>query len=53
VGALEDPATIFNATQDGALGTFIHDPALKPDDGLAGPLIGAGQNNPDAVHGGA
>jgi hypothetical protein len=42
----------FDATRNGAFGKFIHDPAIKPDDELAGPVIGAGQSNPDAVMGG-
>ena len=45
--------TIFEAVRDGALGKFIHDPKIKPDDGLEGPVIGAGQANPAAVQGGA
>jgi hypothetical protein len=44
---------LFNAHRDGALGKFIHDPEIKPDDGLAGPVIGKGQKNPAEVHGGA
>ncbi len=44
---------MFNAARDDARGKFIHDPHLKPDDGLAGPVIGKGQANPDAVEGGA
>ncbi|MGD0750333.1 MAG: DUF4185 domain-containing protein [Anaerolineales bacterium] len=51
-GPWSDPQIIFNAARDGALGKFIHDPAIKPDDGLAGPVIGEGQSNPDAVMGG-
>jgi hypothetical protein len=51
-GPWSDPQTIFNDVRDGALGKFIHDPALMPDDGLAGPVIGMGQANPDAVRGG-
>jgi hypothetical protein len=47
------PQLLFNARSDGALGRFIHDPGLAPDDGLAGPVIGKGQNNPAQVHGGA
>ena len=31
----------------------IHDPGIRPDDGLAGPVIGKGQKDPAAVHGGA
>jgi len=47
------PQLLFNARNDGALGRFIHDPGITPDDGLAGPVIGKGQKNPTAVHGGA
>lgn len=47
------PQLLFNARRDGALGRFIHDPGIRPDDGLAGPVIGKGQENPAAVHGGA
>jgi hypothetical protein len=46
------PQVIFNAVRDGAMGTFIHDPSATPDDGLAGPVIGKGQANPNAVRGG-
>ena len=42
-----------DAVRDGALGRFIHNPSAEPDDGLAGPVIGKGQTNPGAVHGGA
>ena len=42
----------FNDVRDGALGKFIHDPAIKPDDGLAGPVIGR-VTNPDTVRGGS
>jgi hypothetical protein len=52
-GPWSAPQIIFNDVRDGALGKFIHDPALKPDDGLAGPVIGMGQADPDAVKGGA
>jgi Domain of unknown function (DUF4185) len=47
------PQLLFNARRDGALGKFIHDPGISPDDGLAGPVIGKGQKNPAEVHGGA
>jgi hypothetical protein len=47
------PQLLFNARNDGALGQFIHDPGIRPDDGLAGPVIGKGQKDPAAVHGGA
>jgi hypothetical protein len=52
-GPWSAPQVIFNARRDGALGRFIHDPQLRPDDGLAGPVIGKGQRDPSAVHGGA
>ncbi len=45
--------TIFDEVRDGALGKFIHDPKIKPDDRLEGPVIGAGTSNPAAVKGGA
>jgi len=50
-GPWSEPQIIFNEVRDGALGKFIHDPAIRPDDGLAGPVIGVG-SNPDAVMGG-
>jgi hypothetical protein len=53
VGTVERPQIIFNAMRDGAIGKFIHNPQAVPDDGLAGPVIGKGQANPQAVHGGA
>ncbi|MBZ5522827.1 MAG: DUF4185 domain-containing protein [Acidobacteriia bacterium] len=52
-GPWSQPQIIFNAQRDGALGKFIHDPQARPDDGLAGPVIGKGRANPDAVRGGA
>jgi hypothetical protein len=52
-GPWSEPQIIFNAARDGALGKFIHDPQSHPDDELAGPVIGIGQANPQAVHGGA
>jgi hypothetical protein len=52
-GPWSERQVIFQAARDGALGTFIHDPGLRPDDGLAGPVIGKGQADPRAVHGGA
>jgi hypothetical protein len=52
-GPWSEPQIIFNAERDGAVGKFIHDPRIEPDDGLAGPVIGKGQANPGAVHGGA
>ena len=52
-GPWSAPQIIFNALRDGAIGTFIHNPHADPPDGLAGPVIGKGQANPQAVHGGA
>lgn len=52
-GPWNEPQVVFDATRDGALGRFIHDPGSRPDDGLGGPVIGRGQVNPQAVHGGA
>jgi Domain of unknown function (DUF4185) len=52
-GPWSEPQIIFNAVRDGAVGKFIHNPQANPDDGLAGPVIGKGQANPRAVHGGA
>ncbi len=51
-GPWSQPQTVFNAARDGALGKFIHDPQVKPDDGLAGPVIGEGQSHPETVRGG-
>jgi hypothetical protein len=52
-GPWSERQVIFEATRDGALGKFIHDPGLRPDDGLAGPVIGKGRADPRAVRGGA
>ena len=52
-GPWSAPQTIFDEVRDGALGKFIHDPKIQPDDGLEGPVIGVGQSNPAAVKGGA
>jgi Domain of unknown function (DUF4185) len=52
-GPWSSPQLIFNASRDHAIGRFIHDPQARPDDGLAGPVIGKGQNDPGAVHGGS
>ena len=51
-GPWSKPQVLFDATRDGAYGKFIHDPAIHPDDGLDGPVIGSGQKNPAAVKGG-
>jgi hypothetical protein len=52
-GPWSEPQIIFNAVRDGAVGKFIYNPQASPDDGLAGPVIGKGQANPQGVHGGA
>jgi len=51
-GPWSEPQVLFNDVRDGALGKFIHDPRLKPDDGLEGPVIGKGQADSVAVKGG-
>jgi len=52
-GPWSEPEVLFNAVRDGALGKFIHSPGAHPDDGLAGPVIGKGRADPEAVAGGA
>jgi hypothetical protein len=52
-GPWSTPQLIFNASRDHAIGKFIHDPQSRPEDGLAGPVIGKGQSDPGAVHGGS
>jgi hypothetical protein len=51
-GPWSEPQILFNGANDG-LGKFIHNPNSNPPDGLAGPVIGKGQMDPEAVHGGA
>jgi len=51
-GPWSAPQVIFQPARDHAVGKFIHDPDANPNDGLAGPVIGKGQANPDAVRGG-
>lgn len=51
-GPWSEPQILFNGANDG-LGKFIHNPNANPPDGLAGPVIGKGQMDPEAVHGGA
>jgi hypothetical protein len=51
-GPWSAPQILFNVANDG-IGRFIHNPDGNPPDGLAGPVIGKGQMNPDAVRGGA
>jgi hypothetical protein len=51
-GPWSEPQVLFNAVRDGASGTFIHNPDARPDDGVAGPVIGKANANPRAVRGG-
>jgi hypothetical protein len=51
-GPWSEPQILFNAASDG-IGRFIHNPNSSPPDGLAGPVIGKGQMDPEAVRGGA
>ena len=51
-GPWSEPQILFNAANDG-IGRFIHNPNANPPDGLAGPVIGKSQMNPEAVRGGA
>jgi hypothetical protein len=39
-GPWSEPQVLFNVIRDSALGKFIHDPHVEPDDGLAGPVLG-------------
>jgi hypothetical protein len=53
-GPWSEAQILFNGNRDGAFGKFIHNPQLKPDDGLAGPVFGVrNQANPGALIGGA
>jgi len=51
-GPWSEPQILFNVANDG-IGRFIHNPNSNPPDGLAGPVIGKGQMDPEAVRGGA
>lgn len=51
-GPWSEPQLIFNPIRDGAMGKFIHNPNARLEDGLAGPVIGKGQEDPRAVRGG-
>ena len=51
-GPWSAPQILFNVANDG-IGRFIHNPNGSRPDALAGPVIGKGQMNPDAVRGGA
>ncbi len=39
-GPWSDPQVLFNPDRDRAYGAFMHDPRIKPDDGLSGPFAG-------------
>jgi hypothetical protein len=52
-GPWSSPQILFNEVRDGALGKFIHNPHIKPDDGLAGPVIGISQADAASVQGGS
>ena len=49
-GPWSDPQTLFDLTRDG-LGKFVH--MKNSHDGLAGPVIGKGNEDPEGVMGGA
>ncbi len=49
-GPWSDAQVIFDPKRDDALGHFIHDPSIVPDDGLDGPTIGG--NDPHTTAGG-
>jgi uncharacterized protein DUF4185 len=51
-GPWTTPQVIFDEVRDRAMGTFIHDPTVRPNDGLAGPVIGKRQAKPNSVPGG-
>ena len=48
-GPWSDPQIIFNPDRDHGYGVFMHDPRIKPDDGLDGPVT---TGNPAQVFGG-
>lgn len=50
-GPWSDPVIIFNAQRDHAVGAYIHNPRLQPDDGLDGPVTV--DRDPARVAGGA
>jgi Domain of unknown function (DUF4185) len=51
-GPWSPPQLIFNAKRDHALGVFIHDPSIVPDDQLDGPTIAPANNPPATTRGG-
>jgi hypothetical protein len=50
-GPWSDPQVIFDLERDHGVGSFIHSPRQKPDDGLAGPVTGG--SDPAQVAGAA
>lgn len=52
-GPWSAPQLVFDPARDPGPGRFIHDPHLTPNDGLAGPVIGPGQADPEFVRGSA
>jgi hypothetical protein len=51
-GPWSSPQLVFNAKRDDALGVFIHDPSIVPDDLLDGPTINPTNNPPATTRGG-
>lgn len=51
-GPWSSPQLVFNAKRDDALGVFIHDPSIVPDDQLDGPTINPTNNPPATTRGG-
>ncbi len=51
-GPWSEKQVIFDARRDKGFGYFIHDVHSKKDDGLAGPVVGIGKDNPKKVGGG-
>jgi hypothetical protein len=50
-GPWSDAVVIFNPRTDAGVGAFLHNPRLRPDDGVGGPVIGG--RDPSRVAGGA
>lgn len=50
LGPWNDPLILFNPERDQGNGSFMRDPRIAPDDGLAGPI--AGKEDPETVIGG-
>jgi hypothetical protein len=49
-GPWSEPQVLF--TPEDGLGAFIHNPRIRPSDGLAGPVIGQATANPEGTRGG-